>query len=102
MADYIGTTLSLVVIAVAVIIGIVVFANISSGVDITTAMTPVLNGSGDIRNYTDTWRFNNSFLTLQNNANTGFKLLAVGLIVLAAGAILAILLTLGDINRGGM
>jgi len=86
MVDYIGTTLSLVVIAVAVIIGIVVFANVSTSID-KTSLTAAQNTTID---------------TVITNTNTGFKLLAVGLIVLAAGAILAILLTFGRPGAGGM
>ncbi len=76
MADYIGVTLSLVIISVAVIIGLVVFANISSNMD-RTSLSESQNATFD---------------TVISNTNTGFRLLAVGLIVLAAGVILAILL----------
>ena len=79
MADYIGATLSLIVIAVAVIIGLIVFANISTNMD-RTALSAAQNTTFD---------------TVTTNTNTGFRLLAVGLIVLAAGVILAILLGFG-------
>ena len=79
MADYIGATLSLIVIAVAIIIGLVVFANISTNMD-RTALSAAQNTTFD---------------TVTTNTNTGFRLLAVGLIVLAAGVILAILLGFG-------
>jgi len=79
MADYIGTTLSLVVIAVAVIIGLVVFANVSTTIDRTSLSAAQ----------------NTTFDSVVSNTNSGFKLLAVGLIVLAAGVILGILLGFG-------
>ena len=85
MADYIGATLSLVVIAVAIIIGLVVFANVSGSID-TSVLNPVEN---------ETSALNQTFENVVTNTNTGFKLLAVGLIVLAAGVILAILLGFG-------
>ena len=85
MADYIGATLSLIVIAVAVIIGLIVFANISSNID-TSVLNPVEN---------ETSALNQTFENVVTNTNTGFRLLAVGLIVLAAGVILAILLGFG-------
>ena len=85
MADYIGTTLSLIVIAVAIIIGLVVFANISGSID-TSVLNPVEN---------ETSALNQTFENVVTNTNTGFKLLAVGLIVVAAGVILAILLGFG-------
>lgn len=81
--EYIATTLALVVIAVAIIIGLVVFANISTSIDRTTLSTAQ----------------NTTFDTVITNTNTGFKLLAVGLIVLAAGVILAILLGFGRTNN---
>jgi len=79
MADYIGATLSLIVIAVAVIIGLIVFANISTNMD-RSALSAAQNTTFD---------------TVTTNTNTGFRLLAVGLIVLAAGVILSILLGFG-------
>ena len=85
MADYIGATLSLVVIAVAIIIGLVVFANVSGSID-TSVLNPVEN---------ETSALNQTFENVVTNTNTGFRLLAVGLIVLAAGVILAILLGFG-------
>jgi len=99
VADYIGITLTLVIIAVAIIIGMVVFANVSTAVDRTTLMTATYNGTGlpneTLTGYVDTYGYNASFESLGSNANSGFKLLAVGLIVLAAGVILGILLGFG-------
>ena len=82
MADVMGTAIAVVIVAVLIMIGATVFAFVRDAM--TTPMAS-LNSA----------QLNASILNIENNAYSGFDLLSVAVIVLAAVAIIGTIFLLG-------
>lgn len=82
MVDVSGTAIAVVIVAVLIMIGATVFAYVRDA--ITTPMSNLQS--------TD---LNNTIASMEDNAYSGFDLLSVAVIVLAAVAIIATIFLLG-------
>lgn len=82
MADVTGTAIAVVIVAVLIIIGATVFAFVRDA--ITTPMSSI--GSANL---------NATITNMENNTYSGFDLLSVAVIVLAAVAIIGTIFLLG-------
>ena len=82
MADVTGTAIAVVIVAVLIMIGATVFAFVRDS--LTTPMAS-LNSA----------KLNASITNIENNAYSGFDLLSVAVIVLAAVAIIGTIFLLG-------
>lgn len=82
MVDVSGTAIAVVIVAVLIMIGATVFAYVRDA--ITTPMSNI--------NSTD---LNNTIASMEDNTYSGFDLLSVAVIVLAAVAIIATIFLLG-------
>lgn len=82
MADVTGTAIAVVIVAVLIIIGATVFAFVRDA--ITTPMSSI-----------NSTALNATITNMENNTYSGFDLLSVAVIVLAAVAIIGTIFLLG-------